>query len=200
MPRQNLPAADRRDMTVKTVVDLAATANPADITTAQIAERMGLSHGALFRHFPTKDAVWDAVVVWTSDQLNQRLDAAEARAGSPVSALEQMFLAHVEFVVAYPGIPRILFGELQRADDTSAKHSAKALLDSYRMRVIDLVERAKTDSALPVDLDAEAAAILFIGTIQGLVMQSMISGDFTRMTRMARRVCNIYLNGIGARP
>ena len=186
-------------MTVETVVDLAATANPADITTVQIAERMGLSHGALFRHFPTKDAVWDAVMVWTADQLTQRLDKALAKEASPLSALEAMFMAHVGFVAARPGVPRIMFGELQRTGDTAAKRGAKALMNGYRTRVMGLVERGKTDGSLPVDLDAEAAAMLFVGTIQGLVMQAMIAGDFAAMRPMAGRVFGIYLKGIGAR-
>ena len=199
MARQNLPAAQRRDMTVETVVDLAATNNPAEITTGQIAQHMGLSQGALFRHFPTKDAVWGAVMAWTADQLNQRLDKALAKDASPLSALEAMFMAHVGFVAARPGVPRIMFGELQRTGDTAAKQGARALMDGYRIRVMRLVERGKADGALPADLDTEAAAMLFVGTIQGLVMQAMISGDFAAMRTMASRVFGIYLKGIGAR-
>lgn len=43
-----LPAAERRAATVDSVVALAATTNPSEITTAAIATRMGLSQGALF--------------------------------------------------------------------------------------------------------------------------------------------------------
>lgn len=138
-------------------------------------------------------------MVWTADQLTQRLDRALAKEESPLSALEAMFMAHVGFVAARPGVPRILFAELQRPGDTAAKRGAKALLDGYRVRVMGLVERGKTEGSFPVDLDAEAAAILFVGTIQGLVMQAMIAGDFAAMRTMAIRVFGIYLRGIGAR-
>ena len=198
MARQNLPAAQRRDMTVETVIDLAATNNPAEITTGQIAQHMGLSQGALFRHFPTKDAVWSAVMVWTAGQLTQRLDKALAKEASPLSALEAMFMAHVGFVAARPGVPRILFGELQRTGDTAAKRGARALMDGYRARVMGLIDHCKTDGSLPADLDTEASATLFVGTIQGLVMQAMITGDFAAMRSMAGRVFRIYLRGIGA--
>jgi len=199
MARKNLPAAQRRDMTVETVVDLAATINPAEITTSQIAQHMGLSQGALFRHFPTKDAIWGQVMVWTTDQLFQRLDKASAEEVPPLSALESMFMAHVAFVVARPGVPRILFGELQRTGDTVAKRGARALMDSYRTRLMTHIDRCKVDGALPADLDTESAALLFVGTIQGLVMQAMITGNFAAMQIMAGRVFDIYLRGIRAR-
>tara|TARA_R110000787_G_scaffold71851_1_gene160055 strand:+ start:8169 stop:8783 length:615 start_codon:yes stop_codon:yes gene_type:complete len=199
MARQNLPAAQRREATVDAVVDLAATRNPAEITTGQIADHMKLTQGALFRHFPTKDAVWDAVMVWTADQLTRRLDQAEARGSSPLRALEQMFLAHVDFVATRPGVPRIMFGELQRTGDTAAKRSARALIDGYRARLVKVLDRCRDDGELPPDLDTEAAATLFVGTIQGLVMQAMMSGDFRAMRPMAGRVFGIYLRGIGGK-
>ena len=182
------------------VVALAATRNPAEITTGQIADNMKLTQGALFRHFPTKDAVWDAVMVWTADQITRRLDQAEARGSSPLSALEQMFLAHVDFVAARPGVPRIMFGELQRTGDTAAKRSARALINAYRTRLVKVLDRCSTNGELPADLDTEAAATLFVGTIQGLVMQAMMSGEFTEMRTMAGRVFSIYLKGIGGKP
>ena len=41
--RKNMPGDERRDLTVRTVVDLCAQQDPATVTTASIAERMGLT-------------------------------------------------------------------------------------------------------------------------------------------------------------
>ena len=49
-----------------------------------------------------------------------------------------------------------------------------------------------------MSLDNEAAATLFIGTVQGLVMQSLLAGDMTRIRRDAPRVFAIYRRGIGS--
>ena len=98
-----LPADERRAATVEAVVELAAEQNPGDITTAAIAQRMGLTQGALFRHFPTKDAILEAVMGWVSERLLAQLDAAAASAATPLAALEAMFMAHVGFVVRHPG-------------------------------------------------------------------------------------------------
>ena len=52
---KNLPADERRTVTIKSVVELAGTQNPSKITTAAIAKHMNLTQGALFRHFPNKE-------------------------------------------------------------------------------------------------------------------------------------------------
>src|SRR3546814_15061233 len=46
--------------------------NPSDITTSAITERLGLSRGALFRHFPNQDALVQAVVSWAAGRLMAR--------------------------------------------------------------------------------------------------------------------------------
>ena len=195
-PTKHLPADERRAATVESVVALAASCNPSDITTAAIAEHMHDTQGALFRHFPSKDAIWEATMGWVAERLLSRIDRAAKGIASPLAAMEAMFMSHVEFVVAHPGVPRMMFGELQRAELTPAKRMAQTLIQRYGERLHGLMAQAKACGELPPELDNEAAATLFIGTIQGLVMQSLLAGDVTRIRRDAPRVFDIYRRGI----
>lgn len=197
---RHLPAAERRVVIIDTVVQLAAEQNPGAITTAAIAERMQLTQGALFRHFATKDAIWAAVMEWVAGRLLARMDRAAGEAGGPVAALEAMFFAHVDFVAQHPGVPRILFGELQRAEDTVARRTVQTLIARYRERLVDLLERGKASGECAADLDSAAAATLFIGSIQGLVMSSMLAGDVERVRRDAPGAFAILRRGFGAQP
>lgn len=193
---KHLPAEERRAVTVETVIELAAEQNPSVITTAAIAKRMGLTQGALFRHFPNKDAILRAVMEWVAERLLSRVDKAVEGVSSPLAALEAMFMAHVTFVSEHPGIPRLLFGELQRAEVSPAKRMAQTLIHRYGERLHRLIEEGKTQGELDAALDVEAAAALFIGTIQGLVMQSLLAGDLKRMRDDAPGIFAIYRRGI----
>ena len=193
---KHLPAEKRRAATVEAVVDLAADHNPSEITTAAIAKHMGVTQGALFKHFPTKSAILQAVMEWVAERLLSRLEKAAQSAVTPVAAIEAMFLAHVDFVADHPGVPRMLFGELQRAEPTVPKQMAQTLLRRYRVRLHGLIEEGKTTGELPHDLDTEASITLLIGMIQGLVMQSLLAGDVQQVRRDAPRVFAIYRRGI----
>ena len=193
-----LPADERRAVTVEAVVDLAAEQNPSDITTAAIAKRMGLTQGALFRHFPTKDAILQAVMTWVAERLLARVDKAAQLDMSPIAALEAIFMAHIGFVAEHPGVPRMMFGELQRAGETAPKRMVKTLIRHYGERLHRLIEKGKAQGELDSALDTEAAAILFIGTIQGLVLQSLLAGDLANIRRDATKVFAIYLRGIAS--
>lgn len=196
-PRK-LPADERRNVTVEAVVELAATTNPAEITTAAIAKHMNLTQGALFRHFPNKEAIWQAVMKWVAERLMARIEKAAEGIDSPLESLQAMFLAHVYFVAEHPGAPRMLYGELQGAKATPAKRLAGQMMKQYATRVNHLIEIGKEQGELHQELDNEAAATLFVGTIQGLVMQSLMAGDMDRMCSDAPRVFAIYQRGIAS--
>lgn len=195
MPQTKLPADLRRAATVEAVIALAAITNPADITTAQIAAQMGVTQGALFRHFADKQAVWAAVMDWTADALLARVDAACGR--TPLDKLQAIFLAHIEFVVEYAGVPRILFGELQRGRDAPSKARVRALMAEYRSRVMQVLEVAKAQGQISARTDLAAAATLFLGMVQGLVMQAMATDDFAAMPAVSAELFAFYRNGLG---
>lgn len=196
MHAKHLPADERRAATVEAVVELAAEQNPSDITTTAIAHHMKLTQGALFRHFPTKEAIWQSVMEWVAERLLARVDRAAEGMASPSAALQAVFLAHIGFVADHPGVPRMLFGELQRAESTPAKRLAQTLIQRYGQRLHRLLEAGKAAGEISPTLDTEAAATLFVGTIQGLVMQSMLAGDMARVRDDAPRVFEIYLAGL----
>ncbi len=76
---KHLPADERRAVTVESVVALAGSQNPSEITTAAIAKHMNLTQGALFRHFPNKEAIWQAVMEWVAERLLARIDSIRTR-------------------------------------------------------------------------------------------------------------------------
>ena len=196
---KHLPAGERRAVTVEAVVELAAEQNPSDITTAAIARRMNLTQGALFRHFPNKEAIWQAVMEWVAERLLARVDSAARAASTPLAALEAVFLTHIDFVSLHPGVPRMLFGELQRAEDTVPKHLARTLIQKYAGRLEALIEQGKAAGEIAPAVDTPAAGALFIGTVQGLVMQSLLAGDTGTMRDKVPGVFAIYRRGVEKR-
>jgi len=188
---------------VEAALQLAAQRSPADITTGDLAQAVGITQGAVFRHFASKQAIWLAVLDWTSDtlmtQLNAAAVAAELDAPSPLAALQAVFSAHVDFVVAYPGVPRVIFQELQHPQDTALQLRVRSLMQQYRVLLMGLLLRAKEHRLLAPGTDMQAAAVLFIGSVQGLVMQALISGQVNAMAVQAPGVFTIYLRGLAAK-
>lgn len=192
----NLRADERRAVTIEAVIDLASSQNPAEITTEAIARHMKLSQGAIFRHFASKEAIWQGVMGWIAERLLSRVDAAARGESSPTRALTAMFNANIAFVREHPGVPRLLFGELQKSGDSIPKRMVRTILSSYSDRIVELLDEGKLSGEFRPDLNTQAAALLYVGTIQGLVMRTMSEVDPASIFEQSPEVFAVYLRGI----
>jgi len=196
-PRQSTES--RQAEIIATVVALAAERNPADVTTTDIAKAMNVTQGALFRHFPTKEAIRLAVIEWIEGQLMAKLGDAQLSAPDILSGLEAMFLAHVKFIREFPGVPRLVFAELQQPDSSPVRQRVQQIMQRYRRMLAETLGRAKAVQLIRDDVDVQSAAALFLGAIQGLVMQSMLGGVSSDAEEPALGVLGLYLAGLGAK-
>ena len=189
---------ERRALAIDAVIDLASGMNPADITTAAISERMGLTQGALFRHFPTKDAVLQAVMESVSERLLSRIDEAVREETAPLEALRAIFMAHVGFIESNPGVPRLLFSELQRTEETGAKRAVGAFLEASATRILVQLDEAKKLGLVSPDICSRSAAMSLVGSVQGLVIQAMLSGRVGDIGAGADGVFAVWRRGVSA--
>ncbi len=190
----------RRAGLVVAALHLAAQRSPADITTADLARAVGITQGAVFKHFASKESIWLAVLDWATDSLLAELHHAVAGPDehllSPLHALQAIFAAHVGFVTTHPGVPRVIFQELQHAEETPLKARVRGLMQQYRTLVMEMLQRAQTQNLLLPGTDLQSAAVLFLGAVQGLVLQALFSGQVQAMSFQAPAVFAIYLRGI----
>jgi AcrR family transcriptional regulator len=195
VPRHRLKSGERQQAIVAAVLALARERGPDAITTQAIADRMGVTQGALFRHFPDKEAIWLAVFIWVRESLGAVLEKAVDKAGSPLANIEAVFLAHVAFIAANPGVPRVMFHELQYPGDSPVRAEVRAMITGYATQLASLFADAKAAGELPPGLDAALAPVLFIGAVQGLVIQSALAGDEAAMRKRARQLFPLLLDG-----
>jgi TetR/AcrR family transcriptional regulator len=196
-PRQSTKS--RQAEIIATMVRLSAERSPADITTTDIAKAMKVTQGALFRHFATKEAIRLAVVEWIEEHLMCELLAAKDSAPDALTALKAMFMAHVGFAKAHPGAPRLIFGELQQPAESPVKQRVQQIMQHYRQTLAQTLAAAIEAKLVRADVDCPSAAALFLGAIQGLVIQSMLSSNTEQMEQQAVGVLDLYLGALGVK-
>jgi TetR/AcrR family transcriptional regulator len=73
------------------------------------------------------------------------------------------------------------------------------MISGYRERLASLFAAARSAGELPADLDPGLAPVLFIGAIQGLVIESAIAGSEAGMMARARQMFPLLLDGYRGR-
>ena len=197
--KKRMSSEDRQSEIIRVAVELAAEKDVSSVTTQDMADAMQLTQGAIFRHFASKDEIWLAVMHWIQKSLMSVLSKAAANASDPLDAIERMFLAHVSFINKHPAIPRILFSELQHKKNGKMRELIQEIMSGYEGRIATLLDAAKMQSLVDAGLDSKSAAVLYIGMIQGLVMQVSIFGGKRSLLQEAAKTFPIFLHGIKKR-
>jgi AcrR family transcriptional regulator len=194
--RKRLGAEERREEIIRVTLALAARQGVDDVTTQDMAQAMGVTQGAVFRHFSSKDAIWLAVMQWVREQLMAVLGRAAAAGRDPLDALERMFFAHIAFIADHPAIPRVLTSEHLHGRSSALRKLVTEIMLAYEARIAGLLVAAQQQGLARTDLDPHAAATLYIGMIQGLVLQTSILRDQRTLAEGAKRTFPVYLQAI----
>jgi AcrR family transcriptional regulator len=128
-----------------------------------IAERAGVTRGALYHHFDSKKAAFSAVVDELEGELVARVSAAARRGGGPFDQIRRASRAYIDACVE-PDVARILsdapavLGLAEcRARDAA---TCSALLDTALTDAIDVPGDRQVAVALLLGLLNEAAALV----------------------------------------
>src|SRR5262249_39860557 len=110
------------------------SAGGADASLEAVARRAGVGIGTLYRHFPTREALYDAVYRREVEQLGELADELKSEA-APVEALRRWLRANVEFVATKKGMAAALalaahgMSELHAYSSDRLSRAIGALLD-----------------------------------------------------------------------
>lgn len=185
----------RQQEIVLTVLALAEERGVEAITTQAIAEHMGLTQGAVFRHFPNKEAIWAAVLDWLQGQLG---DVFEPMPGtSPLAEVVRIFDAYMALFAAYPAVPRLFFSDTFHHPYPRLHARLQAMVQRCEGQLALWLGEAAERGEVRADLPAPAAAKLLLTTIQGLAFQSCVLGIVADPVAAGRQLLPLYLAAIG---
>ena len=137
------------------------TENGTDVALEAVAQQAGVGVGTLYRHFPTRDALVEAVYLNELDRLHE--GAAELLSSHPADdALERWLDLFVQYAVTKRGLAGALRSIFESGGNLYAQSRAK-IVDALG----SLLDAAGAEGSVRSDLDAEDV-LLAMGGIWSL--------------------------------
>jgi len=156
------------------------------VSMEMIIARTGLSTGAVYRYFKSKDDLIRAAITAATSEIGAA--AAPVLAGPkparPSQLLQELLAAWVGFsrsgVGAAAGLDRMpvaLHGWSYAQTDPEAKAVLQASLRGFRERCVPLVKQWQADGLIAADVQPDAVAQLILSICLGFVAQRSLTGD-----------------------
>ncbi|RTL52833.1 MAG: TetR family transcriptional regulator [Bradyrhizobiaceae bacterium] len=182
LPRKTRADAERNRVRLLETAKIAFAEKGASASLDEIAKTAGVGIGTLYRHFPTRDALVEAVY---RNELAQLAEAARHLAATrpPVEALREWLLLFVDHMATKHGMAEALnsiVGGTATLYETSGAQ-AKQLLSM-------LVDRAVASGDIRLDMDP-------LDLLRALAGVANISAD-KNWKESARRLVDILISGM----
>jgi AcrR family transcriptional regulator len=175
-----------------------AERGPGSLSLRELARAAGVSHSAPRRHFPTRQALLDALAVTGFQRLGSQLHAAMPPADTTFAARLTAFAqAYVRFATGYPALLDLMFTFLHRP---GAAPEVREANDQAFTATIELIAQARAHGDITAD-DPGPVATAILATVQGLAAiagSAMLTGP-KPVDAVVRDTIAILISGLQPR-
>lgn len=192
-------AEERKAQIVAEVLRLADEIGPDRLSTTDVARAIGLSQPAIFRHFPTKGALWLAVAEDIADRLQSYWAVAEAGATVPQARLKALISAQLTAIAETPALPSILFSRELQVDNPALREVFRGLLGAFQGRLVAVIRDLQAAGDLKRDVSPEDVAILLTSLVQGVAIRWTLGARGFALVPEGLRLFDVQMELLGAK-
>ena len=188
-------AGERKAEIIEATLRLAGEIGPDRMTTEALAKEVGISQPGIFRHFPTKGHIWEAVGQHIGKLLQAKAVLTRKKGIRPVDELRDFVIGHLTFIEATPAIPAILFSRELHAENENLRIFFAGLIVSRHRHFSKLIAAEIATGRFEKTLNPDDAAYLILALIQGLAMRWSLNARNFDLAKEGQRLLELQLAG-----
>lgn len=164
-------AQERKAQILATALRLADELGPDRLTTSAVAEAVGLTQPAIFRHFSTKQALWLALAQDIRDRMTSAWDEALCGNTSCETRIAAVIDIQLRTIERHPAIPAILFSRELQVENPDLRQTFAGMMAAFQALLANELSKTRDAGLLRADLDPADGAVLLISLVQGLAIR-----------------------------
>ena len=144
----------------------------------QIAQAAGITKGAVYWHFESKDALFDAILERIRLRWQDTVQAPLATKTSATARLQALFDGYAALFTATPEICLFMQRVLLEGDKEFSPRVGKILTSTARL-IARILDEGKARGDFHTQLESLATAHTILGAISGATQQSLANRSLT---------------------
>ena len=170
----------RREAILHALVELLETDPGARITTAGLAKSVGVTEAALYRHFPSKRKMFEALIEFAEEAVFSRCQVILQEQEDVRVRLQQLVHLVLVFAERNPGLCCVLTGDALMGENDTLRKRASQFFERLETQLKQVLREAELREGRRTSITASAAANLLIAQAEGRISQ-YVRSDFKRL-------------------
>ena len=175
----NTNKPSRRDQILHALATMLEESPGSRITTARLADHVGVSEAALYRHFPSKAKMFEGLIEFIEDTLFSRISRILGEPSGTRDKCGKILLLLLTFTEKNPGITRILTGDALTGETARLRVRVAQLYDRLETQLRQTMRESELREGLSPKVTASLGANLMLSTAEGRISQ-FVRSDFQK--------------------
>ncbi|MCK5894284.1 MAG: nucleoid occlusion factor SlmA [Endozoicomonadaceae bacterium] len=146
------------------------------ITTSELAQEVGVSEAALYRHFPSKAKMFEGLIEFIEEVIFTRITLIIKEEQTPLKCCYQFLTLLLAFCEKNPGLTRILNGDALAGETERLRLRVAQLFDRLETQLRQILRDAEINEGLRTRITQQATANLLLAVAEGRISQYVRSG------------------------
>lgn len=177
-----MPAAkkgNRKEQILQCLAEMLESHAGQRITTAKLAEKVGVSEAALYRHFPSKARMYEGLIEFIENTLLSRINVILEKDKSTEGRIYNIMKLILGFAEMNRGITAILTGDALLGEHDRLRERVALLFEKLETQFKQVLRERKLREGKSFPIEDAALANLLLAYTEGKMNQFVRSG-FTR--------------------
>ena len=146
------------------------------ITTARLAEVVGVSEAALYRHFPSKARMFEALMDFAEESVFGLLSRVQAEGGDLERRVERSLVVLLRFSERNPGITRVLLGEALLGEHERLRSRSAQFFERFETQLRQILREEALLTGPRMVFPASTIASVLAAVVEGRMARSSRGG------------------------
>jgi AcrR family transcriptional regulator len=186
----------RQEQIKKALLDIIADEGLQNISTRNLATRIGLSEGAIFKHFSTKRDIIYGIMEDVEKGLLAKLRKISLSSLESKTKLYNYLCANITYLRENKGVTILLFSEATHLGDKELKEKLSQILYQQKQFIIKIIKDGIADGIWNPLIDPEDFAIIYMGIPTSFNIDYILNENYTDSMDFCQRMYKIILNAL----
>lgn len=170
------PRGNRKQDILEVLAIMLESSPGSKITTAALAKQVGVSEAALYRHFPSKAKMFDALLDFTEDAIFSRIPAILSSDQTGQDKCRIILELTLQFAEINPGICRILTGDALVGEHERLKKRSNQIIARLETQLKQVLREAELSENLRTKKPTGVSVDLMVSVLDGKLTTYVRSG------------------------
>ena len=171
--------SSRKDQILQSLATILEQSPGQRITTAGLAKHVGVSEAALYRHFPSKAKMFEALIEFIENTIFSRITQIMSEEMQADKRCEMILGLILTFSERNPGITRILTGDPLAGETERLRQRVTQLFDRIEAQLRQIIREMPLRGEQKTSTDPIVAANLLLSLVEGRIGQ-YVRSNFER--------------------